>query len=267
MLTEERLIRADFARRANEIIRSIDEGRAQFGLSEALTQTWEQFVLAEPDVELRRFSEVIADARRQATTQRQLDDDREQLHHGHLNHEQLVERGHHYELLRYQACVYNHLLRGTIELHAEQFSRAQLLAWLTSASQGVHAWALGEITGATSEIALHAALTGMPELEGLRYGTVEEDLQGYDFVAYWQGALVTIDAKTGLYHPLTERKHGHRHLEISVPRESIAEFHLTRRGLDILRHEVRQALHAAPGTGVHASHSHYRFHPGRTVKY
>jgi len=47
----------------------------------------------------------------------------------------------------------------------------------------------------------------------VRHGTVDEDLKGYDFLAFYEGQLVTLDAKTGLYRPLTERKHGHRHLE------------------------------------------------------
>ncbi len=251
------LLHRDFERRAHEIIDFINAQRPLVGLPEALTEAWERFVAAEPNLELRRFGEVIADARRQAVTQRRLDDDRERLHHGHLNHEELAELGHHYELLRYQACVYNHMLRGLIERHHDQFTRETLTAWLISASQGVRDWAVAEVTGSVSEVALHAALVGLPELVNLRYGTVEDDLKGYDFVADWQGALVTIDAKTGMYHPLTERKHGHRHLEISVPRQLVDDFRVTRAGLDLLRHEARQALRAHAGVRVHAAHHHY----------
>jgi hypothetical protein len=114
------------------------------------------------------------------------------------------------------------------------------------------------MAGAVSEMALHAALQGLPELKELRYATIEEDLAGYDFVAEWQGKLLTVDAKTGLYYPLSERVHGHRHLEISVPREAVKDFKVTRKGLDLLRHEVRQALQRGTGVSKHASHLHFR---------
>ncbi len=252
------LLHRDFEQRANDIINLIADLRRHVDLSEVLTQAWERFVEREANADMRRFSEVIADARRQAMIQRQLDDDRELLHHGRLNHDELTSLGHHYEMLRYQACTYNHLLRGVIEHYRDQFGRHDLTTWLTSASQGVHTWAVGEVTGAVSEIALHAALVGLPELTQVRYGTVKEDLLGYDFVVQWQGGILTVDAKTGLYHPLFERKHGHRHLEVSVPREAIEDLHITRRALDILRHEVREALHTSTGTYVHASHHHFR---------
>jgi len=92
----------------------------------------------------------------------------------------------------------------------------------------------------------------------LRYGTVEEDLAGYDFVSNWHGRMVTVDAKTGFYAPLSERKHGHKHLEISVPREAVKDFRVTRRGLDILRHEVRQALYGDGAAHTHGSHHYFR---------
>ncbi len=248
----------DFEQRAEAIIGLLEVLRPQVGLSEAQTQLWERFVEHEPGEDLRRFSEIIADGRRQATTQRQLDEDREQLHHGDLNHEGRVAVGHHYEMLRREACIYNHLLRGLIARYGDQLNRHELTDWLTRASLGVHSWVVGEITGAVSEVALHAAIMGLPELEGSRYATVDEDLTGYDFVAHWQGDLVTIDAKSGLYRPLTIRKHGHLHLEVSVPREAIEDFRITRRGLDILRREVRQALHADYESRVHAPHRYYQ---------
>jgi hypothetical protein len=251
------LTHTDFTRRAEEIISHIHQLRAELGLSAALTHTWERYVEAETNPELRRFSEVIADARRQAMLQRRLDVDREQLHHGHLTHDQLRETSYHYVTLRREVCVYNHLVRGVIEHHWEHFHRDELTDWLTRASQGVRTWAVAEITGSISEIALHVAMAGLPELRNVRYATVEEDLKGYDFVAEWQGRLVTIDAKTGLYRPQTLRKHGYLHLEISVPREAVADFRVTRRGLDVVRHEVRQALRGSVGPAIHASHRHY----------
>jgi AraC-like DNA-binding protein len=251
------LSHTDFERRANEIIGLIHQLRPELGLSEALTHAWERYVAAEPRDDLRRFSEVIADARRQAVLQRRLDADREELHHGHLDHAQRVVQGHHYETLRREACVYNHLVRSVVEHHWDEFSREELTDWLTGASQGVRPWAVGEITGAISEIALHVALAGMPELSEVRYATVEEDLHGFDFVAQWQGRQVTLDAKTGYYRPLIQHKHGNLHLEISVPREAVKDFRVTRRGLDVVRHEVRRALHASSGVEVHASHGHY----------
>jgi hypothetical protein len=232
--------------------------RPQLGLSEAINVMIERFVDDEPQPELRRFGDVLTRARRQALIQHRLDDDREALHHGNLSHDELVNTGHHYEMLRHEACTYNHLLRGLIESCSQYFSRDQLTQWLTSASQGHEQWARGEITGAVSEIALHAAMQGLPELRELRYGTVEEDLVGYDFVAKWQGRLVTIDSKTGYYAPLSERKRGHRHLEISVPRDAISDFRVTRRGLDRLRYQVRQALRGDLGVAMHAPHAPYR---------
>ena len=262
MVTQEatlpRLTPADFEQRAADIIAYIHQLRPEMGLSEALAHTWERYVEGEPRDDLRRFSEAVADARRQATIQRQLDEDRERLHHGHLRHEERIETGHHYETLRREACIYNHLLRSVIEHHPEDFTRGQLTDWLTAASQGVHQWAVAEITGTLSEIALHVALAGMPEFSQVRYATVDEDLQGFDFVAQWQGRLLTLDAKTGFYRPLTLRKRGHLHLEISVPREANEDFRVTRRGLDVVRHEVRQALHQSVGHLAHASHHHYR---------
>jgi hypothetical protein len=252
------LTRAMFQQRAAEILDLIGHLRHDLGLTEALNVVVDRYVDGEPHPELRRFAEVLGLARRQAVLQHRLDDDREALHHGHLSHDELVSTGHHYEMLRHEACRYNHLLRGLIEGGSEYFTREELMKWLVSASQGRADWAKSQLTGASSEVALHAALQGLPELRYLRYATVEEDLAGYDFVAEWQGNLLTIDAKTGFYQPLSERKHGHRHLEISVPREAVKDFRVTRRGLDLLRHEVRQTLHRGQGIEKHGPHYHYR---------
>jgi len=232
----------DFAGRAAEILGLIAEERGKVGLHEAINAVVERFVEAESHPELSRLGEVMALARRQAVIQEQLDDDREALHHGMLSHEEHIERGHHYEMLRHQACSYNHLLRGLIESCGHYFSRDELMSWLTSASSGRDEWARGEITGALSEVALHAALQGMPELRGVRYASVEEDLVGYDFVAQWRGKLLTIDAKTGYYPPLSEVKRGHRHLEISVPRDAVKDLRINHRGLVRVRREVMHAL-------------------------
>jgi hypothetical protein len=248
---------ADLARRAREILQAVAEQRAGLGLTDALLLVHEQFVDNEPRGELRQLGELMVQARRMALVQTQLDDDRERLHHGRLSHEESVETGHHYEMLRYEACSYNHRLRSFIEAHRELVGRPELTDWLTSASQGRRQWVVGEITGALSEVAVHAALMGMPELSNVRYGTVEEDLRGYDFVAQWQGRLLTIDAKTGYYHPMSERKQGHKHLEISVPREELKGFTLPRHGLDLLRREVRRALHAGTAAEYHAPHGRH----------
>jgi hypothetical protein len=248
----------DFVKRADEILGLIGVLRNQVGLEEAVRFVEERFVEAESHSELRRLGEVLAYARRQALVQRGLDDDREALHHGHLEHDQLVSTGHHYEMLREQACTYNHLLRGLIEACGHQFSREQLHDWLSAASQGRADWARAEMTGAVSEIALHAALQGLPELKDMRYATVAEDLAGYDFVGTWQGAMVTIDAKTGFYAPLVETKHGHRHLEISVPHEAVHGLSVNHAGLALLRREVRSSLQQDSGTQFHAPHHYFR---------
>jgi hypothetical protein len=254
---EPNLNNSTYVERAEAILGRINALRAAEGLAEAINTAMEEFVDAETSPELHRFSLVMILARRQALLQQRLDDDRESLHHGHLNHDELVSTGHHYETLRREACEYNHLLRGLIEASGHYFSREELTGWLSAVSQGRGRWVHGEISGAVSEIALHAALQGMPELRGLRYATLDEDLVGYDFVTQWQGSLLTIDAKTGLYPPLAERKHGHRHLEISVPREAVKDFQVTRRGLDLLRHEVRQGLRAESGVLSHAPHHYF----------
>jgi hypothetical protein len=256
------LNRALFARRADEVLDTVLRLRGELGLDESIRVAIEQYVDGEEHRELRRLAEVIAFARRQALIQQRLDDDREQLHHGDLDHEKRVSVGHHYEMLRHEACEYNHLLRDLIEHSGTLFTRDLLMRWLVEASQGRMDWAKGEVTGAISEIALHAALQGLPELRGVRYATVEEDLAGYDFVAEYGGKLLTLDAKTGFYRPLSERKHGHKHLEISVPREAIEDFRVTRKGLDLLRREVRQALNRGPEeqhhVSYHASRHHFR---------
>jgi hypothetical protein len=244
--------------RARAILDLIDGLRGEVGLAEAINTAMDEFVDGESHPELRRFALVMVLARRQALLQQRLDDDRENLHHGHLSHDELVSTGHHYETLRHEACEYNHRLRSLIEANGQYFSRDELSSWLTAVSQGRGHWVKGEVSGAVSEIALHAALQGLPELRGLRYASLEEDLAGYDFFAYWQGEIVTIDAKTGLYAPLAERKHGHRHLEISVPREAVTGFNVTRRGLDLLRHEVREGLRSEAGAQVHAPHHYYQ---------
>jgi hypothetical protein len=228
--------------RAEEILQTIAQVRGDSGIKEAVHVAAERFVEDEPRAELKRLGEVVVLARRQALIQQLLDVDREALHHGHLNHDELVSTGYHYEMLRHQACTYNHLLRSFIESFGLHFSRDELMKWLTTASLGRSTWAKGEVTGAVSEIALHAALQGMPEIRDLRYATVAEDLVGYDFVGEWNGELLTVDAKTGRYAPLSETKHGHRHLEISVPREAAKDLRINHGALAMVRREVRQAL-------------------------
>jgi hypothetical protein len=188
-------------RRAMAILRVVESLRKRVGFQESIDIVMEEFVDNEVHPELRRLGEILAYARRQAMIQRQLDEDRENLHHGHLDHEQLESVGHHYEMLRHQACAYNHLLRGFLESCGQYVTREEIMGWLTSASLGKSVWAKSELTGAVSEIALHAALQGLPEIRHLRYASVEEDLQGYDFVGEWQGKLLTIDAKTGIAAP------------------------------------------------------------------
>lgn len=229
-------------RRAEEIVLILSHVRGVHGMKEAVNVVVERFVDGEEHPELKRLAEAMAMARRQALIQQLLDIDREALHHGHLSHEEHISTGHHYEMLRHQACSYNHLLRGFIESCSQYFSRDELISWLTSASLGRAAWAKAEVTGAASEVALHAALQGLPEIRGLRYASVAEDLVGYDLVGQWRDELLTIDAKTGLYAPLFEIKHGHRHLEISVPREAVRDLRINHQGLALVRREVRAVL-------------------------
>jgi hypothetical protein len=212
-----------------------------YGRSEAASSIEDTYEKGDNPI-LKHLAKLLTRAERQALMQDRLDADRNDLHSGLLSHDQRQETSHHYETLRYTACEYNHLVRSFIESHREDVSHQQLGDWLTEASRGHRRWADGEITGATSEIALHAALMGMPELRGLRYATLDEDLHGFDFTAEWQGQQVTIDAKTGRYAPIAERMRGHRHLEIYVPREAMDGFRLTRGGLDSLRREMRVAL-------------------------
>jgi hypothetical protein len=234
--------RESIKRRAEEILAVISHLRVTDGMKEAIHVVVERFVEEEAHPELKRVGEVLALARRQALIQQLLDLDREALHHGKLGHDELVSTGHHYEMLRHQACTYNHMLRGFIESCSQYVTRDELMDWLTRASLGREVWARGEVTGAVSEVALHAALQGLPEIRNLRYASVEEDLIGYDFVATCGGKLITIDAKTGRYLPLSETKHGHRHLEISVPREMAKDLRINHHGLAELRRSIRGIL-------------------------
>lgn len=254
-MSEFQLDSEHFQQRSQEILDMIGQLRDEVGLPEAIRQAIDVYVDDENHPELKRFGEVLLHARRQALLQQQLDDDRDALHSGRLNHDERLSTGRHYETLRREACEYNHLLRGLLESCGQYFSRDELCGWLDQTSQGRRTWVRGEVVGAVSEIALHVALQGLVELRGLRYASVDEDLTGFDFIASWQGRTVTVDAKTGLYHPLTEQKFGHVHLEISVPREVVHDFRITRRGLDILRHEVRQVLHTEAAVEHHGPHS------------
>jgi hypothetical protein len=244
--------------RSRDILFELRQLKERGQTADGIADLEERYIYRESAFGLRTLGELLLHARRQAHIQDRLNGDREALHSGRLSHEELIETGHHYETLRHAACEYNHLLRGFIEAHRDEVDRDDLTRWLTSASMGRERWAEGEVTGSMSEIALHAALMGMPELRDLRYATLEEDLHGSDFVAQWQGQLVTVDAKTGHYPPVTERMRGHRHLEVSVPREAVHGFRLTRQGLDMLRREVRQGLHASVGVGVHGAHAPYQ---------
>jgi hypothetical protein len=247
--------------RAEEILIFVESYRAEFGWARVAELAREKYVENEQQLGLQALGDLLLRARTMAVIQNQLDDDRQALHSGRLSHEQNISIGHHYEMLREQACTYNHQLRGFIEAHRENIDRLELTRWLTSASGGLKKWAESEITGAVSEIALHAALMGLPELINLRYGSLSEDLHGYDFVSSWQGRKVTIDAKTGYYQPLTEEKQGHEHLELHVPRDVVDGFRLTRQGLDSLRRDARTALRAKVGIELHVSHKHYAYHP------
>lgn len=252
------LTAANFTQRAEAILSQVQKDRAEHGLRAAMEDVAEKFIDMEPHPQLRRLGEVLGLARQQAMVQVGLDADREALHHGNLSHEQNITTGHHYEMLRHAACTYNHLLRGLIESSSEFISRDNLIDWLSAVSGGRKDWAKGEVTGAVSEIALHAALQGLPELKNMRYGSVEEDLMGYDFVGDWQGKVLTVDAKSGLYSPISEIKHGHRHLEISVPHEAVNGLTVNHRGLTLLRREVRQALLGDSGAQMHAPHHYFQ---------
>ena len=241
MNTEQTIAASSIAEQVGSLFEELASQSHLYGASEASHYIEEVYTQRNRTEPMLSLALLLIHAGRHAKLQALLDTDREALHSGRLNHNQLLETGHHYETLRHAACEYNHAVRSFIESHREDVTRDQLIDWLTEASHN-HRWADGEVTGATSEIALHAALMGMPELAGLRYATLEEDLHGFDFTAEWQGQQITIDAKTGRYAPIVERMRGHRHLEIYVPRDVMDGFRLTRHGLDSLRREMRVAL-------------------------
>lgn len=251
---------SNYATLAHTVLREIAELEQVHGHDEALRQLIDHYQGHGHEHE-GRLARLLLHARQQARLQDQLNHDRQALHAGRLGHEERASLGHHYETIRYAACEYNHTVRGFIESNREHVSRDELTGWLTTASRGRHGWAEGEVTGAISEIALHAALMGMPELSGVRYATLDEDLHGFDFMATWQGRPVTIDAKTGHYPPITNHHHGQLHLEISVPREALDGFRLTRGGLDGVRHDVRKGLHEHGGVDHHGAHAPYRPKP------
>ena len=232
---------------AQQVVELRDELSSQshlLGTSDAVHYLEEVYANGSHTELVSSLATVLLHARSHAKLQPLLDADREALHSGLLDHFQRLETGHHYETLRHAACEYNHAVRSFIEAHREMVARDQLVAWLGEFG-GSNRWADAEVTGATSEIALHAALMGLPELANLRYATLDEDLHGFDFTAEWQGQQITIDAKTGRYTPIVERMRGHRHLEIYVPRDAMDGFRLTRHGLDSLRREIRVALSEA----------------------
>src|ERR1700760_3850130 len=111
----------EFEKRAQLVLAEIARLREHEGLDEAIRQVMEDYVDGEPHTELQRLAKGLGFARRQALIQQRLDEDREALHHGHLSHEELVSVGHHYEMLRHQACEYNHLLRNMIEVSGQLF--------------------------------------------------------------------------------------------------------------------------------------------------
>jgi hypothetical protein len=260
------LSRSQLVDRAEEIVTATDRARTEHGQSEGLTLVWERFVDNEPDADLRRLGELVADARRQAMIQRQLDDDREKMHSGELSRDEFLDVHNHFDTLRRNACVYNHMIRVFIDEYAEVVSERELLDWLIGASFGARHWALAVVRGAVSEIALREALNNMPELSGVRHSTVEEDLIGIDFVAQWQNQPLTIDAKSGLYRPLSLHKRGHRHLEISVPHDAIRKLRLTDEGEKLLHQEIRQALGesgAKARPSRHLETRHKEWHEGQ----
>jgi hypothetical protein len=248
----------EFRARAELIVGEVRQAMTSGDLPSVLNELKDKYLGGtEDDIELTRLTSILLNSRQQALLQDQLNRDRLQLHSGELTHDEKISVGTHYELLRREACEFNHALRLLMENNAEDFTREELTLWVGKASQGRYKWAEGEITGAVSEIAVHAALQGLPELQGVRYGTVDEDLVGYDFVCTWQGQILSVDAKTGHYPPVEELKHGHRHIEVSVPREIIKDFTATKRGLSVIRFDIRHALKAEIGIPVHVSHQHY----------
>jgi hypothetical protein len=255
--SSQRVGHEELSARADDIITTISSGLREHSLRESIDIARENYGdHADDPLDLQDFSRLLLDARKQADIQGRLNDDRAQLHSNDLSHEERLSVGHHYEMLRRSACEYNHELRNFIEMHSHSIDRQELTDWLTRSSQGRHKWAEGEITGAVSEIGVHAALQGMRELRQVRHGSVDEDLHGFDFVANWQGQPITFDAKTGEYPPLSERKGGHLHLEVSVPR--ITGLQVDRQGLDYIRGDVRRALQERAGVDKLASHRHFR---------
>src|ERR1700683_3101228 len=157
----EALSREGLTQRAAEILTFIEQLRQEWGLQEALRAAEEYYVDNEAHGSLQRLGRVLVRARRQALIQQQLDEDREQLHRGRLPHNELVSTGHHYEMLRREACEYNHELRTLIEVDGHHFSRYELTDWLVRASQGRHSWVQGEITGAGRQSAFAGAMAGV----------------------------------------------------------------------------------------------------------
>ncbi len=229
---------------ANALLVDLEALAHVHGMSEAAASIQDTYARGD-DPLMASLAPVLVRSRFQAHNQELLDSERDRLHSGRLTHEERISTGHHYETLRHAACEYNHLLRGFIESHREGITRDELTACLVEASHSHERWTDGEITGAVSEIALHAALMGMPGVSGTRYASLDEDLHGFDFTCEWRGETVTIDAKTGRYPAIVEHLHGHKHLEIYVPRDAMDGFRLTRHGLDSLRREVRIALQQA----------------------
>src|SRR5664279_2832408 len=119
-----------FSTRAGQILDMLGARRGEADWSTVLDEARERYVEAEKNGSLRLLGEVLLRARQMALVQRRLNDDREALHHGHLDHEEHVSVGYHYEMLRREACEYNHLLRGMIETDGRDISRHELIGWL-----------------------------------------------------------------------------------------------------------------------------------------
>jgi hypothetical protein len=250
----------EYLNRAELIIDEIQKGLAKHPQNEVIDDLREKYLYkSDDDIELQRLTQVMLRSRQQSDIQDALNADRTRLHDHGLTHEEKISVGAHYEMLRHEACEFNHALRTLMENNGKYFTRDQLTGWIGKASHGHYRWAEGEITGAASEIAVHAALQGLPELKGVRYGTIAEDLAGYDFVCVWMGSLLSVDAKTGHYPPVEEIKHGHRHIEVSVPREIIKGFNVTRKGLAIIRFDIRHALSIEANMAAH-NDSHFIRH-------
>lgn len=207
------LTRGDIAAQAEDVLATLENPHY------TKTEAYETYVEQEEQPVLQELSELLINARAMFKTQQRLT---------HLSQAERPQKLPEYRALKAASAEYNGHLREFIDANRAKIGPLQLRSWLERASSSSQ-WTGRVLGGIIPEVAAKAELRSLPDVAGVRFSTVSEDLHGVDLVAtLHDGRTRNIDIKASdryQHGDMTITKDG---LKLVIPPEQLDGFRVAK---------------------------------------